>query len=152
MCVSLVTPGLSCGPSFPFPIPLAPYAWTSLGHSFPSLTSLSHCLLFFHQITSRIFRAGQRVIPVYPGIFTAVLCWVSFKWDSSHPLLKDRSSPVVVSLLHLLVAYRPFQTEPKPEPILPCRLRSHLSKPGNAALIWTQPSLTSPLPLPTLGI
>lgn len=68
----------------PFSCPLSPLWTCFVSRSFSSLTSLSHCLLFFHQITSPIFRAGQRVTLACPGTFTAVLCWVSLESDSSH--------------------------------------------------------------------
>lgn len=138
--------------SFPSPILLAPHGRTLPPDSFSSLPSLSHCLLFFHQITFRIFRAGQRVILVYPGTFTAVLYWVSFQWDSSflsHSsemqdflwvsliLFKGRSDPVEVALLPLLVSYRPFQ---------PIDLHQEMP------LIWTKLWLISPLLLSILGV
>lgn len=79
--------------------PLRPLLWSFLSFShWPSPvliplasgfllqpTSFSHCPLFFLQITSRIFRAAQRVTLAYPGTSTAVPCWVSFRRDSSHP-------------------------------------------------------------------
>lgn len=77
------------------------------------------------------------MILAFPGTSTAVLCWVSFKWIFSTLvyvsdvwdllwvsliLLKDRSDPMEVALLHLLVAYRPFHT-PTPAHASP-RLRT----------------------------
>lgn len=123
---SLLTP-LVVLPFFYVPRPMCTYFASD---SLFSLPSLSHCLLFY-QITFRIFRAVQRVILVYPGIFTAVPYWVSFRWDSSPTpipiygsemqdllcisliLLKGPSDPVEIAFLPLLllVAYRPFQPE-----------------------------------------
>ena len=111
-----------------------------------------HCPFFFHQITSQISRAEQRVILASPGTSTAVLCWVSFKrmlptlvyvsdvWDllwGSLILLKDRSDPMepcftfptpegAFSGLTSLGCSLPLQ----PATICPCRIAAHDLKPS----------------------
>lgn len=115
-------------PFFHVPRPMCMYFASD---SLSSLPSLSHCLLFFYQITFRIFRAVQRVILVYPGTFTAVPYWVSLGWESSRTpspiygsemwdllcislmLPKGQSDPVEITLLPLFlsVAYRSFQSK-----------------------------------------
>lgn len=69
--------------SFLSPLAFPPLSLPQLHRDNPGDFLLVSHLLFFQQITSRIFRAGQRVILERPGIFTAVLCWVSSKWEES---------------------------------------------------------------------
>lgn len=103
------------------------------------------------------------MILAFPGTSTAVLCWVSFKWIFptlvyvsdvwdlllvSLILLKDRSDPMEVALLHLLVAYRPFHPPLQPMLLPDSELGGQNQQ---MPLIWTKPFVISPLSLPTLG-